>query len=121
MNSRNPFGKGSKQSVTLSYYPNWSTEYEKLADYIFDLRDEWDHLLRNGRCKTVIYGFTFTIKSVKAIYEELLQCSCMPYKYVLIYKFLLDHMSFSSTKLDVVMGGTTNCTWLQFGFEKDNN
>ena len=92
MNSRNPFGKGYKQPFTLSYHPNWSTEYEKLADYIFDLRDEEGHLLRNGRCKTVTWGFTFTPKSVKAITEELLQCSSMPYKYVLTYKFSQDHV-----------------------------
>ena len=61
MNSRNPFGKGSKQPVTLSYYPNWSTECEKLADYIFDLRNEQGHLLTNGICKTEIWGFTLIL------------------------------------------------------------
>ena len=77
LNSRNTSGKGSKQPVTLPY-----NECENLADYIFHLRDEQGHLLRSGRCKTVIWCFTFTLKSVKAITEELLQHSCVPYKYV---------------------------------------
>ena len=99
MNSRNSFGKGSKQPVTLSYYPNCSTECEKLADYIFDLRDEQGQLLRNCRYNTVIWGLTFTLKSVKAITEVLLQHSCMPYKYVLTYKFSQDHIELLFNKI----------------------
>ena len=59
LNSRNPFGKDSKQPVSSDYYPKWSIECEKLADYIFNLRDEQGHLLRNGCHKTVIWGFHF--------------------------------------------------------------
>ena len=87
LNGRNPFGKGSKQPVSSDYYPKWPIECEKLADYIFDLRHEQGHLLRNGYCKTVIWGFTFTLRSVKAVTEELLTYIYMPYKYVLTNKF----------------------------------
>ena len=82
LNSRNPIGKGSKQPVSSDYYPKWSIQCEKFADYIFDLRDGQGCLLRNGHCKTVIWGFTFTLRSVKAVTEELLTCTYISYKYV---------------------------------------
>ena len=108
MNSRNPSGKGSKQPVTLSYYPSWSTECEKLACYIFDLGDEQGCLLRNDRCKIVILGFKFTLRSVKAITEELLQCSYMPYKYGLTYRFSQDHIELLFNKIRWYGGWNNN-------------
>ena len=40
MNSRNPFMKGTKQSLTLEYFPKQANERESLASYIFDMKDE---------------------------------------------------------------------------------
>ena len=99
LNGRNPIGKGSKQPVAPHYHPKWSIECEKLADYIFDLRDEQGHLLRNGHHKTVIWGFTFTLRSVKAVTEELLTCTYMPYKYVLTFNFSQDHIELLFNKI----------------------
>ena len=70
-----------------------------MSNYIFDLRDEQGCLLRNGHCKTVIWGFTFTLRSVKAVTEELLTCTYIPYKYVLTYKFSQDHIELLFNKI----------------------
>ena len=56
LNSRNPFAKGTKQPVTLEYLPDWAEECEKLATYLFNLKDDKGRLLRNGRCKTPDLG-----------------------------------------------------------------
>ena len=52
LNSRNPFAKSTKQPVTLEYLPDWAEE--KLATYLFNLKDDKARLLQNGRCKTPI-------------------------------------------------------------------
>ena len=49
LNSRNPLAKGTKQPVTLEYLPTWAREWADLADYIFNLQDDKERYLRNGR------------------------------------------------------------------------
>ena len=83
LNSRNPFAKSTKQPVTLEYLPDWAEECENLETYLFNLKDDKGRLLRNGRRKTPIWGFTFSLLSIKAITEELLTCTHHPYKFVL--------------------------------------
>ena len=45
LNSRNPLAKGTKQPVTLEYLPDWAEECEKLATYLFNLKDDKGRLL----------------------------------------------------------------------------
>ena len=99
LNSRNPFAKSTKQPVTLEYLPDWAEECEKLATYLFNLRDDKGRLLQNGRCKTPIWGFTFSLLSIKAITEELLTRTHHPYKFVLTYKFSQDHLELLFNKI----------------------
>ena len=73
MNSCHPLSKGIKQPVTHPYFKRyWAKTCDNLTDYIFALKDERGNLLQNERHKTVIWGFTCSIQSVKAMAEELL-------------------------------------------------
>ena len=47
-NSRNPFAQGNKQPFTKKYLPDWSAQCEKLAKYIFNLKDEKGRYLQSG-------------------------------------------------------------------------
>ena len=99
MNSRHPFAQGSKQPVTLANYEQWARECERLAEYIFALKDEHGCFLRNSRCKTVIWCFPFSIRAVSAVAEELLKRKSEPYKFVLTYKFSQDHLELLFNKI----------------------
>ena len=48
LNSRNPFAQGNKQPVTKINLPDWSAQCEKLAKYIFNLKDEKGRYLQSG-------------------------------------------------------------------------
>ena len=99
MNSRNSLEKGSKQAVTLQYLPYWMSKCDELAEYIFNLRTENGNYLRRDRRQTAIWGFVFSMHSVKAIAGELLQCNYHPYKYVLTYKVSQDHIELLFNKI----------------------
>ena len=99
MNSRHPFAQGSKQPVTLANYEQWARECERLAEYIFALKDEHGCFLRNSRHKTVIWCFPLSIRAVSAVAEELLKRKSEPYKFVLTYKFSQDHLELLFNKI----------------------
>ena len=71
MNSRHPLATGYKSPVTKSNLSNWLYQCNKIVSYLFELRDEYGHLLREKHCKTVIWGFVFSIFSVMAITEDM--------------------------------------------------
>ena len=99
LNNRNPLAKGIKQPVTLEYLPTWTREFENLADYIFNLKDDKGRFLQNGRQKTPNWGFRFSLMSIKAITEQLLTHTLNPYKFVLTYKFSQDHIELLFNKI----------------------
>ena len=76
LNSGNPFVKGTNQPMILEYFPKWTSEFDSLASYIFDLRGEKGCFLQNQ--KTVTLGCTITIKSLKAVTEKLIQRESLP-------------------------------------------
>ena len=55
MYSRNPFAKGTNQSVILEYFPKWASECESLASYIFHLKDEKGCFLQS-RNEKLLFG-----------------------------------------------------------------
>ncbi len=99
LNSRHPSAKGSKSPASLHNFDNLGKECSKIAEYIFNLRDQEGRLLRNNRHKTVIWCFPFSIKSVQGIVEHLLKWPCMPLKYVLTYKFSQDYIELLFNKI----------------------
>ena len=71
LNSRNPVAKGNKAPVISKSLEIWSTKCKELANYMFGLKDEKGSHLQNGRRKTVIWGFSFSLHSVASIYTEI--------------------------------------------------
>ena len=93
MNSCNPHAKGSKQPVSLEYFPKLARQCDELPKYIFNLRTIDGDLLLKGKRKTVILGFATNIQSVKAVVEELLHRNLCP------YKFSQDHIKILFSKI----------------------
>ena len=78
-----------------------------LVSYLFELKDEHGHFLRENCCKTVIWGFVFSIHSVMAITQDMLTHTDGPLKYVLTYKFSQGHIELLFNKIRHRVGGTT--------------
>ena len=72
------FATGNKAPVTSKSLEAWSTKCRELANYMFGLKDEKGNFLWNGRRKTVIWGFSFSLHSVASICKELLTCKYLP-------------------------------------------
>ena len=114
LNSRNTFAKGTKQPVTHTYFPQWESECDKLATYIFNLKPERGTYLRSDRRQTAFWGFLFNLYSIKSIVKDLLTHHFHPYQYVLIYKFLQDHNELLFNKIRRCGGWNNNPNVLQF-------
>ena len=92
LNSRNPFAKGYKAPVTKENLSLWLKQCDKVLSYLLPLKDQRQKLLIEGRCKTEIWGFTFSIHSLVWIAQEYLSCECCPLQYILTYKFTQGHI-----------------------------
>ena len=71
MNSRHPLETGYKSPVTKSNLSNWLYACNKMVSYLFELKDECGHFLREKHCKTVIWGFDFSICSVMVVTQDM--------------------------------------------------
>ena len=116
MNSKTPFAKGNKAPVSLENLAAWIDKCQKLADYLFALKDEKGNYLRCGHCKTAIWGFVFSIESIASIVKHLLTHKTFPYKYVLTYKFSQDHLELLFNEIRRRGGWNNNPNVLQFKY-----
>ena len=116
LNSRNPFCKGSQAPVTLESLPLWLEQCKYLVNYIFELKDERGTLPWNGRRKTVIWEFAFSLHSVASICEQLLVCKNFAYKFILTYKFSQDHISVLFNKMRRWNGWNNKPNMLSFKY-----
>ena len=116
LNSRNPFAKGHKAAVSLGNLPAFLKKCDLIAKYLFELQDERGNLLRAGQRKTCIWGLTLSIRSLMAIAIDLLMRSYRPYKYVMTYKFLQDHIELLFNKIQRRCGWNNNPDVLQFKY-----
>ena len=87
MNSRNPFAQGNKAPVNHDNMHIWIDKCQKLALYLFNLRNDKGKFLHTGGRKTVIWGFVFSIESIVSIVKDLVTRTFCPYEYVLTCKF----------------------------------
>ena len=78
-----------------------------------NLRDEKGRLMRSGRRKTAIIGFSATTKALVKISTDLLT-QPHPYKYVLTYKFSQDHIELLFNKIRRRGGWNNNPNVMQF-------
>ena len=116
MNSRHPLATGYKSPVTKSNLSNWLYQCNKIVSYLFELKDEHGHFLREKHCKAVIWGFVFSIHSVMAITQDMLTCTDCPLKYVLTYKFSQDHIELLFNKIRHRGGWNNNPNVLQLKY-----
>ena len=116
LNSRNPFAKGNKAPVTSKSLEAWSTKCREIANYMFGLKDKKGNLLQNGRRKTVIWGFSFSLHSVASICKEFLACKYLPYRFVLTYRFSQDHTELLFNKIRRCYGWNNNPNVMEFKY-----
>ena len=115
LNSRNPFAKGNKAPVTSKSLKVLSPKCRELANYMFGLNDEKGNL-QNGRRKTVIWGFSFSLHLVESICKELLTCKYLPYRFVLTYKFSQAHIEMLFNKIRRCCGWNNNPNIMEFKY-----
>ena len=116
LNSRNPYGQGTKAPVSHVNLDTWLQSCQDIANYIFSLKDEKGNYLRTGQRKTAIWGFKFSIESIQSIVKELLNRSYKPYKHVLTYKLSQDHIELLFTKIRRRCGWNNNPNVLEFKY-----
>lgn len=114
LNSRNPFAKGAKAAVRAQTLPHFMAVCKNLYQYIFNLRDDAGRYLRNGRRKTCVWGFAFTLQSTMLLCHELLTRDFCTYKYVLTYKLSQDHLELLFNKIRRRFGWNNNPNVLEF-------
>ena len=73
-------------------------------------------LSQEKHCKTVIWGFVFSIHSVMAITQDMLTHTDCPLKYVLTYKFSQDHIELLFNKIRHRGGWNNNWNVLQLKY-----
>ena len=116
MNSRHPLATVYKSPVTKSNLSNWLYQCNKIVSYLFGLKDEHGHFLREKHCKTFIWGFVLSIHSVMAITQDMFTCTDCPLKYVLTYKFSQDHIELLFNKIRCRGGWNKNPNVLQLKY-----
>ena len=99
LNSRNPFAKGYKPPVTKENLSLWLKQCDKVLSYVLSLKDQRQKLLIEGCCKTVIWGFTFSIHPLVSIAQEYLSHECCPLQYIPTYKFSQGHIELLFNKV----------------------
>jgi hypothetical protein len=92
LNSSNPCAKGYKAALRKSNEETWKAFLDEAYMYIIGLRDASDNLMYTTRRKTGFIGFLVAIKSIKAIFHNLVGSSNAPVNYILTYKFSQDHL-----------------------------
>ena len=116
LNSRNPYGQGTKAPVSHVNLDTWLQSCQDIANYIFSLKDEKGNYLQTGRRKTAIWGFKFSIESIQSIVQELLNHTYKPYKHVLTYKLSQDHIELLFNKIRRHCGWNNNPNVLEFKY-----
>jgi hypothetical protein len=112
MNSRSPFGKGSKSPMRLSNEQQWSEVFKCCEKYISQLKTEDGKLLINSARKTAFIGFLVNMKSFRFLFEQHVKNG--PMKYLLTYKFSQDHLELFFCALRSRFGANNNPTARQF-------
>ena len=108
LNSCNPYAKNYKAPINLKNLSTWTANCESLALYFLGLKDPTGSFLLENCHKTVVWGLVFSLKSLAALFTELLQKDENTVKYVLTYKFLQDHPELLFNKIRHFGGWNNN-------------
>ena len=113
-NSRNPFARNYKAPLRSSNQQFWKPFLEQSYDYIRGLRDVGGDLICSSRKKTGFLGFLCAIKSVGALFQDLIACEHPLLRYLLTYKLSQDHIELFFAAVRSSYGCNNNPTALQF-------
>lgn len=92
MNSRNPFGKGTKAPLRKENEEYWRRLLEEAREYTKTLKNKYGRYLHGTKNKTPFLGFLININSYIGIYEDYVKADNGPLKYILTYKTSQDHL-----------------------------
>lgn len=92
MNSRNPFGKGSKAPLKKSNESIWRPLLEEARQYTMNLKNANGHNMCGTRNKTPFLGFLINIESYLGMYDDYVGKENAPLKFLLTYKTSQDHL-----------------------------
>lgn len=114
LNSRNPLGKGSKAPMKTSNKESTVEILLKAEKALLELKDDKGKELHSGRRKTCVIGFMASCKSVRKIFEELVEQPNSPCRYLLTYKLSQDHLEIFFSAIRGRGGFNNNPTARQF-------
>ena len=92
LNSRNPFGKGSKSPLRRSNEDMWLPFLAEAKAYILGLTDNTGKPMYSTKRKTAFVGLLCDIHTVEAVYTTLVKEEPYHLKYLLTYKLSQDHI-----------------------------
>ena len=113
-NSRNPLAKGYKPALRVKNKHLWLPFLTDAYQYLYHLKDLQGTVMYNTRRKTGFLWFMVAFKSVKAIFEEMLESQEAPLKYLLTYKMSQDHLELFFAAVRSAEGFNNNSTTQQF-------
>ena len=91
-NSRNPLAKNFKAPLRKTNQAYVDAFLDEAFSYIISLTDCARHPMHSSRRKTGFIGFLVAIKSLKAMYTDLVAPDPAPLMYLLTYKMSKDHL-----------------------------
>ena len=92
---------------------NFSLQF-LIEEYIKGIKDPSGKLITTSRRKTGFIGFLVAIKSIQALYNELVTAPSPKLKYLLTYKFSQDHLELFFAAVRSAGGWNNNPTTSQF-------
>ena len=114
LNSRNPLAKNYKAPLKPSNYTCIKQFLEEAYVYISKLKNNQGTLITISKRKTGFLGFLAAIKSIKALYADLVAPSKPCLKYLLTYKLSQDHLELFFAAIRCAGGWNNNPTTSQF-------
>ena len=114
MNSRNPLGKGYKSPLRAENPKSWMPFLNKAEVYLSNLKTASGDYIYTTKRKTPIIGYILMIRSVKALFQELVHKDQAHLKYLLTYKFSQDYLELFFSAVRGMNGWNNNPTSSQF-------
>ena len=114
MNSRSPWGKGSKAPLRTDNRHVWEPFLDEAFDYLLHLKDTAGTPMHESKRRTGFIGFMTAIKSVKGLFQEYVALDESLLKYLLMYKFSQDHIELFFGAMRSAGGCNDNPTVRQF-------
>ena len=114
LNSRNPWARGFKSAMRVTNKMIWEPFLNDAYSYIFALTDPTGKPMYCTQQKIGFIGFLVAMRSIKALFNDLVEQAEVPLKYLLTYKFSQDHLELFFGAIRSSGGFNNNPTSQQF-------